>query len=322
MKSMIFIACFLSPVDSNHDAANSEPEAAMFTTSALVTAIDHVDVPARQPGVLSDVPLRRGTAIEKNRPLAKLDDRRARMNYEIARRDSEIARQQAENKLPTKLKQTIAGYATKEYEMNAQLARNSRGAVSQLQLQTSKSAMEQATIDAQNSLAEEKQLAVTLQAQLEKEKLAKLELDHCEILAPLNGVVANIHRRPGEWVNAGDTIVTMVRMDRLRIETLMHPSDITPQQIVSCRARVSIQLSEENQYTVPECRIYMAGAEIEPDGRYLVAVEIENEFATDSFNQKSWLVRPGMTAHVDILPPLEPAEPLRRPDISFEFEME
>ena len=317
MNCLLMLACVLSPNDTNLEAAKNEPEAALFSTTALVTAIDHVDVPARQPGVMAKLSLRRGASIEKDQLLAKLDNRRAFFNYEVARQETQIAKQQAENKLPTKLKKTIAKYATREYEMNESLFRNSRGAVSQLQLQTSKSAMEQAIIDSENSVAEEKQLDMSLHAQIQKEQLAKLELENCEIIAPLNGIVSDIHRRPGEWVNTGDPIVTMVRMDRLRIETLMHPSEITPQQIISCRARVQIQISEDEHYVVPESRIFIAGAEIEPDGRYLIAVEIENEFATDHLNQKSWLVRPGMTAQVDILPPLEAAEPLKRPDISF-----
>jgi multidrug efflux pump subunit AcrA (membrane-fusion protein) len=317
MKLLVFLACAITPVETETGLSKGESESPLFATSALVTAIDHVDVPSRQPGVLAKLSLRRGTAVRAGDSVAMLDDRKPSLNYEIAKQETLIAEQQVKNRFPTLLKQTIATYATKKFEMNDSLYRNSRGAVSQLQLQTSKSEMEQATIDANNALAEEKQLAINYQSQIQKEKLASLELQQCLIKAPLDGIVSQIHRRPGEWVNTGESILTLVRMDRLRIETLIHPAELTPQQIISCRARVTIQLSEEDEYLVPESRIYIAGAEIEADGRYLVAVEIENEFIEDKLGQKSWLVRPGMTCRLDVLKPLEPAAPLQRPDLSF-----
>jgi macrolide-specific efflux system membrane fusion protein len=38
------------------------------------------------------------------------------------------------------------------------------------------------------------------------------------ISAPIAGLVVDVQRRPGEWVEPGDTVLRLLRMDRVRVE--------------------------------------------------------------------------------------------------------
>ena len=41
------------------------------------------------------------------------------------------------------------------------------------------------------------------------------------IKSPLDGVVVEINQRPGEWVEPGETMFRVVRIDRLRVEAFL-----------------------------------------------------------------------------------------------------
>ena len=48
--------------------------------------------------------------------------------------------------------------------------------------------------------------------------LAAQKVERHQVLAPLSGMVVEIHRQRGEWVEPGDKVLRIVRLDRLRAE--------------------------------------------------------------------------------------------------------
>src|SRR5690606_9679099 len=59
---------------------------------------------------------------------------------------------------------------------------------------------------------------VTCELRQSELKLAELKLERRAIRSPLEGVVVEILRRPGEWVEPGEKIMRLIRMDTLRAE--------------------------------------------------------------------------------------------------------
>ncbi|MGB7324011.1 MAG: HlyD family efflux transporter periplasmic adaptor subunit [Rubripirellula sp.] len=51
-----------------------------------------------------------------------------------------------------------------------------------------------------------------------QQELANLESQRHLVKSPLDGVVVEIHRKPGDWVIEGDSIARVIRLDRLRAE--------------------------------------------------------------------------------------------------------
>jgi macrolide-specific efflux system membrane fusion protein len=58
--------------------------------------------------------------------------------------------------------------------------------------------------------------------------LGKHNVDIRKIAAPINGVVVEVLRHPGEWVEPGEKVLRIVRIDRLRAEGLIHVSKVPP----------------------------------------------------------------------------------------------
>ena len=49
-----------------------------------------------------------------------------------------------------------------------------------------------------------------------------------KVRAPIDGVIVELKRHRGEWVAAGDTLLRLLRMDRLRIEGFINAKDYVP----------------------------------------------------------------------------------------------
>ncbi len=59
---------------------------------------------------------------------------------------------------------------------------------------------------------------LNLELQQHQVQLAKLARAQQEIVSPINGVVVQQFRRQGDWVTAGDPVVRVIRLSRLRAE--------------------------------------------------------------------------------------------------------
>lgn len=63
------------------------------------------------------------------------------------------------------------------------------------------------------------------QAQVALEK-AKLEFDRTRVAAPFGGRVANLRVVPGQWVNVGDELMTIVDLNPIRVDVEVLESDV------------------------------------------------------------------------------------------------
>src|SRR6185295_14290445 len=104
-------------------------------------------------------------------------------------------------------------------------------------------------------------------------------------------------KNPGEWVQPGDTIMRIARMDRLRVEGHVPAGIVAPRDLRDRPATVSVRLDATSRLDVPG-KIKFASPEIQPNNKYRIIVEIDNPVVGDD-----WGVRPGQFA--DIIIPLD-----------------
>jgi multidrug efflux pump subunit AcrA (membrane-fusion protein) len=58
---------------------------------------------------------------------------------------------------------------------------------------------------------------------------AESRLKHHKVVAPSDGLVVRVDVQPGAWVNPGDTVARVIRMDVLRVEALVDGIESGPQ---------------------------------------------------------------------------------------------
>jgi multidrug resistance efflux pump len=128
---------------------------------------------------------------------------------------------------------------------------------------------------------------------------AEKQIERHKIASPLDGVVVEVYRRAGEWVQPGEPVLRVVRMNRLRIKGELNFSQYAPREVAGKPVTVSVPLERGRQETF-KGKVVFAEPDIRIDGTYDVLAEVDNRSEGSSGH---WLLVPGiggaiMTIHL------------------------
>ena len=164
--------------------------------------------------------------------------------------------------------------------------------------------IEDSTILEQDQTVERLKLSVE-QARLQKEvdgltrelksrlvDQAKLHVQRRQIRSPLDGVVVEIMRHRGEWLEPGQRVLRIVRLDRLRVEGFVDAKKIRG-ELRDAPVRVEVELADQVKAKV-KGKIVFVSPEVDPvNGQVRVWAEVENP---------DLRLRPGLQAEMVIEP--------------------
>ena len=160
-----------------------------------------IDVAAADSGIVKDVRVELGQTVKKAEVLGTLDE-------DVLRASLEIAQLKANS--TAAIEAATAEMELKQQRLNALAEINRTGGGSRDELSRAKADAELAR--AKLKLAEE-----TLAADRLEVKKVEVQLQRRTIRSPIDGVVTDIHRDPGEFVSLTEPkLFTVVRLDRLR----------------------------------------------------------------------------------------------------------
>ena len=160
-----------------------------------------IDVAAAESGIVKDVRVELGQTVKKAEVLGTLDE-------DVLRASLEIAQLKANS--TAAIEAATAELELKQQRLNALAEINRTGGGSRDEFSRAKADAELAR--AKLKLAEE-----TLAADRLEVKKVEVQLQRRTIRSPIDGVVTDIHRDPGEFVSLTEPkLFTVVRLDRLR----------------------------------------------------------------------------------------------------------
>jgi macrolide-specific efflux system membrane fusion protein len=244
-------------------------------SSVLVKLIEQVEVPAREAGVLESIAAREGQMVAAGSTLAQIEDTDARLDRRRAQLELVGARKQAESDVKVR-------YAKKSLELAEAELRRAQDSQKRLAQSVSQSELDQLRIAVQQSALQVEQADVELDLAQSVRELKENEVAVAEhsirqrrILAPLAGFVAQVNRHQGEWVQPGQTILRILRLDRLRAEGMVDAK--TVQGNINGRGvklTVSIDDGPPAEYAG---KVVFVSPEIDPvNGQVRIWAEIEN----------------------------------------------
>jgi len=289
------------------------PQPSLVLPGCLISAIDQVEAPAMQAGVLTEVAVRRGQEVQEQQVIGQIDDRDARQKLATAKLEHESAQRKAENQLRVKAAELSAAVATKEHERMVATNRSQAGAVPEAELQRLKLAEEHAVL--QIELARRELHLATLDQGKWKSQMsiAQNDVDDRRMLAPRGGVVAEVLKRKGEWVQQAEPVFRIVRMDRLRVEGFVNLGNFNPEELKGARVEVSVELARGQtaaySNNLGETRqakllqVDFVSHEVEANGSYRISAEVDNRRTARG---DLWVLQPGMNAKLSIW--VNPAE--------------
>lgn len=190
-------------------------------SSALVKLLEQVEVPAREAGVLESLSVREGAMVASGDLLGKIDDRAPTFDKSKAEIEllgaKKLASSDVKVRFATKSAEVAAAELRRALESSARLAESvTASELDQLKLMADKTKLEIEQAELEHELA---QTAVALK----QNDLATAEhaISQRQITAPLSGFVAQVLKQPGEWVEPGEPIARILRLDRLKAEGLV-----------------------------------------------------------------------------------------------------
>lgn len=187
-------------------------------SSVLLTLIEEVDVPARQPGVLATIAAREGQTVKPGELLVAMEDVEARLHKDRAQLELTMAQMDAKNDLKVRFAGKSLEVARAELRRANESLQKYRKSISESELDTLRLNVTGGELEVEQA---EKSLAIAAMNCKLKEnevQLASHRLEQCRITAPLSGMVVELKRHRGEWVEPGQPVMRIVRLDRLRAE--------------------------------------------------------------------------------------------------------
>ncbi len=195
-----------------------------------------VEVPAWQSGVLTTVDVERNQAVGEGATIASLDTELPRMEMRIAQLQLDVAKRLAEDNSDIQYHEVALEYAETELA-NFKKIGSSVGGAELRRAELSVAQAKQALIRAQQAKARAEAEASLKHASVEA---ASIRLKRCQVKAPLQGVVSDVLRSEGQWVEAGQTICKIKNLDHLVVDVMVPLRAVDLSTIVGSPVRVEI----------------------------------------------------------------------------------
>jgi macrolide-specific efflux system membrane fusion protein len=252
----------------------------------LLTLVEQVELPAKEAGALAELTVREGDVIEERQCLAVVEDDEARMAVVKAERELAIARTKAENDVPVRFARKAHEVAGAEFRRAQESVERYHKSVSATELDQLRLTAEKALLEIEQVELEQSVARLTVRQKETELEAAKLKLDRRRLVAPFAGMVVQIKKQRGEWLDPGDTVLRIVRLDRLRVEAFVPAADFTPR--LRGRRVTLLATTEHAERSRFEGKIVFVSPEVNPvNGQVLLWAEVDNQ---------DLLLRPGQSA--------------------------
>ncbi|HEX5105720.1 MAG TPA: HlyD family efflux transporter periplasmic adaptor subunit [Pirellulaceae bacterium] len=216
--------------------------------SVVVNLVADVEVPAKEAGALVEIPAAEGHRVEAGAVLARIDDRDAALEVTRAEIALEHARQQAANDVKLRLARQSLKLAELELKRAEDANRELEKVVSATQIEKLRIEVEKSQLEVELALKDLAAAERAVAAAKNELLIAQRAVERRTVVAPMGGTVVDVRRRPGEWLEPGQTVVRLVRDDRLRAEGFVLVDTLTT-EVIHQPAELIVALPGEKSAT-------------------------------------------------------------------------
>ena len=308
MNTLLQLATLAAALAGPGDSGNSSaPRSDGFVRieHGLVSLIDEVAVPAQVPGVLTAVEAQKGMEVEQGMRLMQIDDSLAQAKKVSAEREREKAKQQAENDVKVRYAKAASRVVETEYTQMLEANRKAPNTYSAGELRRVQLTVQRSQLEIEQAELEQRLATFTRDVRQAELEGAEIEIQRRRILSPLAGMIVDVKKKVGEWVEEGETVFTAVRMDHLEVEGFVNAHDFGASEVSGRTVHVLAELERGHQERFTG-RVTFVDPNVQADGAYRVTARVDNRML-----KNEWLLRPGMTVEVAI--ELEPAPLAQQP---------
>ena len=288
-------ALYSAELASEPDApAAAAPPGSITLTDCFVELIEEAQVPAQEAGVLVKIMVREGDEVQRGEQLAQIDDAQPRMQHEAAMQRYEAAREEAENDVNVRYSKAAAAVAKNEWQQSVEANKKTPGSVPLLEVDRLRLKYDEMVLSIEQAEMKRRVAALQKNVAVAEVNAAVEGVKRRRITSPLDAMVVELYRHEGEWVQPGDPVMHVVRINRLRIEGVVNSAEAAGHEISGQPVEVAVELARGRTVTV-DGRVSFVHPVVRAGGKYEVWAEVENVQENGR-----WLLQPGLPATMAI----------------------
>ena len=276
--------------------AAANPNGEPVLERCLVSLADEAKVPAQEAGVLVELSVREGDKVAKGQVIARIADDQPQMEKRRAKAEFDQAAAKAESDVDVRYSEKAEGVAQKAFEKAEQSHRSVQGAVTEVERDRLKLEWEKTSLQIEQAQLERRLAALAAESKQTEVDAAEKAIERRQIRSPIDGVIEDLAKHQGKWMQPGDMLAHVLRTDTLRVEGYIDAAKWDPAEVRDRPVTVSVTLANgrQEQFTG---RIAFVSERVESGGDYRVYADVPNRRGVPS---GEWLLRAGQTAKMTI----------------------
>ena len=209
-------------------AAQGLPIDGVEVQECLVRFANEVDVPALESGQVVEVHVKQNQQVRKGEPIARLDGRTLVARRQAAATRLEAARTEALSDVELRYAETALTEAKAELKLNENIESGTPRAVARQRMTTLRLAVERGELEI--ARAEKRMKKSLVDAKMQQTEVALLDeqLRNLHNNSPIAGIVLDVGRSAGEWIEKGQPLATIAQIDRMHVHALVNSKQISP----------------------------------------------------------------------------------------------
>jgi multidrug resistance efflux pump len=260
----------------------------------VVKVADQIKLPAQEPGVLIHLDVKDGSQVRRGQVIGKIDDREINTQMEATKYAYWAAVKKFEDDVDIRYSDAAAAAAKADYEVMQGANSVVDRAITDVEMRAAKLTWDKMVLATEKAKKERTLSGYDAHIKRAELETAKLASERRVIVAPFDGVVEELARKQDEWVNPGDMILRLFRMDTMQVEGAADQKLYDPHELQGCKVTVEVQMARGRKETF-EGRITKVSSVIRGDGMYNVRAEVANRQ-----EHGSWMLRDGLPATMTI----------------------
>ncbi|MCU0719544.1 MAG: HlyD family efflux transporter periplasmic adaptor subunit [Pirellula sp.] len=268
----------------------------LIDSGATLVFVNDITVPAQADGIITNLQVDEGSIVRKGDPIYQLDPRLANAEISVQSKELEQAKLKYEDDSNLEFSKLAHKVAVTEYQISNNLVTKQ----AEDEMTNKKKALEAEKARLQVVVSEmEKRKDLTVVGVSEaKLDAAKVQLELRSFVAPWDGIVSELKNRQSAYVRAGEPILQLTDMRKIRVKGQIDVSTGTPPHLVlNSPARVIIEVAPGVEEAV-EGTVGYVSPSAKIANKYPYWIEIDNRLLPDG----QYLFRGVMKARVEIQP--------------------
>lgn len=285
-----WLVCLLVSVVLCGQTDQRNPVDQIEVPSVILKLVSDVDVPAREAGVIESIEVAPGDRIKVGQLLARIDDQHNELLRDRARLELDIAKATAESDIQIREAQEELQVAEQDLLRGQQSVDRFSRSLSESEIDQLKLEVERAKLKLESARLENRNAEVKRRLSENQLAVAEAAIERHEIRSPLEGVVEEVGREAGEWVEPGDKVLRVIAIQSLRAEGFLSANFASP-ALLGKPVRLSVTLPDGQVELFPGV-VRHVSQEIDP-------VNQQVRFWAEVDNSR-FLLRPGRRARLTI----------------------